>query len=87
MQTNTLFQESYLEYVTTRRPRSMTQNARCAMLATPYRDVPAMQCPTDMHRFHYHKAIGPAFYSHTYTARPCQHRHKSVQAALFCKAH
>lgn len=59
-------------------------NARCTILATPYRDVPAMQCPTDLHRFHYHGHDPAGPFRPMVPGRPCQHRHKSLQAAVRC---
>jgi hypothetical protein len=61
-------------------------NARCALLANPYRNAPVMQCPTDMHRFHYHGHDPAGPFRPMVPGRPCPHRHKSVQAALACTA-
>jgi hypothetical protein len=60
------------------------QAARCAMLATPYRDVPALQCFHSMTRCHYHGHDPAGPFRPMVPGRPCIHRHKSMQAAVAC---
>lgn len=58
--------------------------ARCAILASPYRDAAAMHCPTSMTRFHYHGHDPAGPFRPMVPGRPCAHRHQSVNAAVAC---